>query len=104
MKKVSIFLFLLTVTLTTINENEFKNFVLMIFTFGLSYLFGFYVIGKFHHYHRRKRLENEFAEIFNDDFLLRLKREVAILKIKNELKEISSSELCTDQTDKDTLQ
>ena len=98
MKKVSIFLFLLTITLTTIDKNEFKEFFLMFVIFGVSYLFGFYVIGKIYHYNRRKRLENEIAEIFNDEFISRVKKDLTILKLKNEFRNISNSELCTDKS------
>ena len=42
------------------------------------------------------------SKIFDDDFLLRLKKELTLLKLQNELKKISSSELCTDQTENDT--
>ena len=84
MKKVSIFFILLTLTLITIDKNEFKDFFLMFVIFGVSYLFGFYIIGRIYQYNQRKRLENEIAEIFNDDFISRIKSDLAILKLRNE--------------------
>ena len=102
MKKVSIFFILLTVTLITIDKKDFKDFFSMFVIFGVSYLFGYYIIGKIHQYNRLKRLENKIAEIFTDDFVSRLKSDLAILKIKNELQKISRSELCTDQPNEKT--
>ena len=103
MKKVSIFFILLTITFTTIDKDEFNDFFLMFVNFGVSYLFGFYIIGRIYHYNRRKRLENEIAEIFNDEFISRVKRELTILK-KNEFKNIPRSELCTGQHNQKTEQ
>ena len=99
MKKVSIFFILLTITLITIDKKDFKDFFSMFVIFGVSYFFGYYIIGKIHHYNRMKRLEKEIAEIFTDDFTSRLKRDLVILKIKNEFRKISRSELCTNQSD-----
>ena len=104
MKKVSIFFLLLTITLTITDKNQFKDFFLMFVIFGVSFLFGFYVIGKIYHYNRRKRLENEIDEIFNDEFISRVKRELAILKLKNEFRKISRPELCTIQPEQKTEQ
>ena len=97
MKKVSIFFILMTITLTVIDKNEFKDFFLMFVVFGVSYLFGFYIIGKIHQYNRRIRLEKEIAEIFTDDFTSRLKSDLAILKLKNEFRKISHPELRANQ-------
>ena len=97
MKKVSIFFILLTITLITIDKKDFKDFLLMFVIFGVSYLFGYYIIGKIYQYNRLKKLENEIAEIFTDDFISRLKRDSVILKIKNKFRKISRSELCTNQ-------
>ena len=101
MKKVSILLILLTITMT-IHTDELKDLMMLLSTCLAFYLFGFYIIRKIDHYFKRKRLENDFANIFNDDFLSRLKREVAISKFKNELEKIRSSELRSDQSDQDT--
>ena len=101
MKKVSIFFILLTITLITIDKSEFKDFFAMFVIFGVSYLFGFCIIKKIYQYNQRKRLENEIAEIFNNDFNLRVKRELAILKLKNEFRKISSSKLCTDKSNQE---
>ena len=97
MKKVSIFLILMIITLTNINDSKFKDTILLLFVLAVTYYFVLKTIQKICDYHQRKRLENDIAEIFNDDFILSVKRELAILKIKNELRKISSSELCTDQ-------
>ena len=101
MKKVSILLILLTITMT-IHIDELKDLMMLLSTCLAFYLFGFYIIRKIDHYFKRKRLENDFANIFNDEFLSRLKREVAISKFKNELEKIRSSELRSDQSDQDT--
>ena len=101
MKKVSILLILLTITMT-IHTDELKDLMMLLSTCLAFYLFGFYIIRKIDHYFKRKRLENDFANIFDDEFLSRLKREVAISKFKNELEKIRSSELRSDQSDQDT--
>ena len=102
MKKVSIFFILLIITLT--NNNDSKDTILMLFVFGVTYYFLLKTIQEIYDYRQRKRLENEIAEIFNNDFILSVKRELAILKIKNEFRKISSSELCADQPDKNSGQ
>ena len=101
MKKVSILLILLTITMT-IHIDKLKDLMMLLSTCLAFYLFGFYIIRKIDHYFKRKRLENDFANIFDDEFLSRLKREVAISKFKNELEKIRSSELRSDQSDQDT--
>ena len=100
MKKVSIFFLLVTIILTLTDKDYFKDLFSMFVIFGVSYLFGYYVIGKIHDYNRMRRLENEIAEIFTDEFASRLKRELSILKLKNEFRKISNSELCTNQPEK----
>ena len=86
----------------TIHIDELKDLMMLLSICLVFYLFGFYIIRKIDHYFKRKRLENDFANIFNDEFLSRLKREVAISKFKNELEKIRSSELRSDQSDQDT--
>ena len=98
MKKVSIFFLLLTITLTLTDKDHLKDLFLMFVIFGVSYLFGYYIIGKIHYYNRMRRLENEINDIFTDEFVSRLKRELSILKLKNEFNKISNSELCTAQS------
>ena len=102
MKKVSIFLILLTITMTTIHVDEIKDLMMLLSICMLFYLFGFYVTRKINRYFERKRLENDFANIFTDEFLARLKREVTIFKFKNELEKIRRSELCSNQSDQDS--
>ena len=101
MKKVSIFLILLTMTMTTIHVDEIKDLMMLLSICMHFYLFGFYVTRKINLYFQRKRLENDFANIFTDEFLAKLKREVTISKFKNELKKIRRTELCSDQSEQD---
>ena len=101
MKKVSIFLILLTITMTAIHVGEIKDLMMLLSICLLFYLFGFYVTRKINRYFERKRLENDFANIVTDEFLARLKREVTISKFKNELEKIRRSELCSDQPEQD---
>ena len=102
MKKVSIFLILLTITMTAIHVDEIKDLMMLLSIGLLFYLFGFYVTRKINRYFERKRLENDFANIVTDEFLARLKREVTISKFKNELEKISSTELCSNQSKQDS--
>ena len=85
--------------MTLTDKNQFKDLFLMLVIFGVSYFFGYYVIGKIHYYNRR-RLENEINEIFTDEFVSRLKRELTISKLRNEYRKISDSELYTQQSEK----
>ena len=101
MKKVSIFLILLTMTMTTIHVDEIKDLMMLLSICMLFYLFGFYVTRKINLYFQRKRLENDFANIFTDEFLAKLKREVTISKFKNELEKICCTELCSNQSEQD---
>ena len=101
MKKVSIFLILLTMTMTTIYVDEIKDLMMLLSICMLFYLFGFCVTRKINLYFQRKKLENDFANIFTDEFLAKLKREVTISKFKNELKKIRRTELCSDQSEQD---
>ena len=101
MKKVSIFLILLTITMTTIHLDEIKDLIIFLSICLLFYFFGFYVTRKINFYFQRKKLENDFANIFTDEFLARLKREVTILKFKNELEKIRHSEVYSEQSEQD---
>ena len=78
--------------------DEYRDLLTLLFLCMLSYLFGFFVIKKIEFYFQRKRFEDDIRKFFDDDFLLRSKIEVTILKLKNELKKISNSELCTNQS------
>ena len=100
MKKVSIFLILLTITMTTIHVDEIKDLIMFLSICLLFYFFGFYVTRKINNF-QRKKLENDSANIFTDEFLARLKREVTILKFKNELEKIRRSELYSEQSEQD---
>ena len=88
--------------MTAIHVDEIKDLMMLLSIGLLFYLFGFYVTRKINRYFERKRLENDFANIFTDEFLARLKREVTIFKFKNELEKIRRSELCSDQSDQDS--
>ena len=87
--------------MTTIHVDEIKDLMMLLSICMLFYLFGFYVTRKINLYFQRKRLENDFANIFTDEFLAKLKREVTISKFKNELKKIRRTELCSDQSEQD---
>ena len=100
MKKVSIFLILLTITMTTIHVDEIKDLIMFLSICLLFYFFGFYVTRKINNF-QRKKLENDSANIFTDEFLARLKREVTILKFKNELEKIRHSEVYSEQSEQD---
>ena len=70
----------------TVNIKDFlKDFFPMFVIFGVSYLCGYFIIGKIYQYQQLSRIEREIAEIFTDDFVANLKRDLAISKIKNEL-------------------
>ena len=87
--------------MTTIHVDDIKDLMKLLSICMLFYLFGFYVTRKINLYFQRKRLENDFANIFTDEFLAKLKREVTISKFKNELKKIRRTELCSDQSEQD---
>ena len=101
MKKVSIFLILLTIAMTAVNVDEIEDLIMMLSICLLFYFFGFCVTRKINLYFQGKRLENDFENIFSDEFLARLKREITISKFKNELKKIRRSELCSEQSEQD---
>ena len=101
MKKVSIFLILLTIMMATIHIDEIKNLIMTLSVCMFFYLFGFYVSKKINLYIQRKRLEEDLEKIFSDKFLRKLKRDISYLKIKNELEKISSAELCPNQSKQD---
>ena len=87
--------------MTAINVDEIKDLIMMLSICLLFYFFGFYVTRKINLYFQRKKLKNDFENIFNDEFLARLKREITISKFKNELEKIQRSELCSDQSEQD---
>ena len=76
MKKVSILFNILTIILTTIDKKDLKDFFSMFVIFGVSYLFGYYIINKIHYYNRIRRLENEINDIFTEEFFSRLRVEL----------------------------
>ena len=87
--------------MTTIHVDYIKDLMKLLSICMLFYLFGFYVTRKINFYFQRKRLENDFRNIFTDKFLAKLKREVTISKFKNELEKIRHTELCSDQSEQD---
>ena len=87
--------------MTTIHLDEIKDLIMFLSICLLFYFFGFYVTRKINFYFQRKKLENDFANIFTDEFLARLKREVTIYKFKNDLEKICRSELCSNQSEQD---
>ena len=80
MKKVSIFLILLTIMTATIHIDEIKNLIMTLSVCMFFYLFGFYVNKKINLYIQRKRLEEDLEKIFSDKFLRKLKRDISYLK------------------------
>ena len=87
--------------MTTIHVDEIKDLMMLLSICMLFYLFGFYITRKINRYFERTRLENDFKNIFTDEFLARLKREVTISNFKNELEKVCRSELCSDQSEQD---
>ena len=88
-------------TITAINIDEIKDLIMILSICLLSYFFGFYVIRKINLHLQRKKFENDYKNIFTDEFLARLKREITISKFKNELEKICCAELCSDQSEQD---
>ena len=74
-----------------------KDLLCLFCCLALFYVFGNYLIKKIEIYLYKKKLEKDFEIIFAEEFLLKIKKEITLLKIKNELKKISNSELRTDQ-------
>ena len=98
MKKVCIIITLITIiTMTFLTESCLE--LLCLFCSSLVfYIFGFYLIRRIEYYFYKKKFEDDIKNILDKDFLLKVKKELTLLKIKNELKEISNSELRTDQS------
>ena len=98
MKKVCIIITLITIiTMTFLTESCLE--LLCLFCSSLVfYIFGFYLIRRIEYYFYKKKFEDDIKNIPDKDFLLKVKKELTLLKIKNELKEISNSELHTDQS------
>ena len=86
--------------MTIIHVDEIKDLIMFLSICLLFYFFGFYVTRKINNF-QRKKLENDSANIFTDEFLARLKREVTILKFKNELEKMCRSELYSEQSEQD---
>ena len=63
------------------------------------HILGFYLIRRIEYYFYKKIFEDDIKDILNEDFLLKVKKELTLLKIKNKLKKISNSELRTDQSE-----
>ena len=87
--------------MTAIHVDEIKDLIMLLSVCLLFYIFGFYVTRKIDLYFRRKKLENDFANIFTDEFLARLKREEFVSRIKNELEKIPRAKLCSIQSKQD---
>ena len=99
MKKVCIIITLITIiTMTFLTESCLE--LLCLFCSSLVfYIFGFYLIRRIEYYFYKKKFEDDIKNILDKDFLLKVKKELTLLKIKNELKKISNSELRTDQSE-----
>ena len=80
---------------------QVDNYIELLFLFCcllLFYFVGIYIIRKIDAYLRIKKFEEEMKLILNEDFILRINKQIAILKIRNELVNISKSKLRTDQS------
>ena len=97
MKKVCIIIILITIIIKTAFTDNSKYLLCLFCCSALFYVFGNYLIKKIEIYLYKKKLEKDFEIIFAEEFLLKIKKEITLLKIKNELKKISNSELRTDQ-------
>ena len=87
--------------MASIHVDEIKDLIMLLSICLLFYFFGFYVTRKINLYFQRKKLENDFANIFTDEFFARLKREVLVSRIKNELEKIPRAKLCPEQSKQD---
>ena len=99
MNKVSIFLILLTTTITTLDIDEFKDLTMTLSACMLFYFFGFYVTRELNLYIQRRTIQREIRTIFTDEFLERIKKDITKIKLENELKKVSSTELYPTQCD-----
>ena len=80
---------------------QVDNYIGLLFLFCcllFFYFVGIYIIRKIDAYLRIKKFEEEMKLILNEDFILRINKQIAILKIKNELVNISKSKLRTDRS------
>ena len=86
MKKVCIIITLITIiTMTFLTESCLE--LLCLFCSSLVfYIFGFYLIRRIEYYFYKKKFEDDIKNIPDKDFLLKVKKELTLLKIKNELK------------------
>ena len=84
--------------MTAIHADEIKDLIMSLFVCSLFYFFAFYVTRKIDLYFRRKKLENNFANIFTNEFLARFKREEFVSRIRNELEKIPCTKLCSVQS------
>ena len=77
---------------------QVKNYTKLLLLFScllLFYFVGIYIIQKIEGYLRLKKFNEEMKLILNEDFILRINKQIAISE--NELIIISSSKLRTDQ-------
>ena len=77
---------------------QVKNYTELLLLFScllLFYFVGIYIIQKIEGYLRLKKFNEEMKLILNEDFILRINKQIAISE--NELIIISSSKLRTDQ-------
>ena len=82
MGKVSIFITLTTLTIMTVQTaDDYREFSILLCLCLLFYVFGFYLIKKIDLYFQKKRFEDGISKIFDDDFLLRLKKRINAVEI-----------------------
>ena len=80
---------------------QVDNYIELLFLFCcllLFYFVGIYIIRKIDAYLRIKKFEEEMKLVLNEDFILRINKQIAILKI-SELVDITKSKLRTDQSE-----
>ena len=97
MNKVSIFFILLTITITTVHIEEFKDLTMILSACTLFYFFGFYVTKELNLFIQRRAIQREIRAIFTDEFLEKIKKDIIKIKLENDLKKVSSTELYPSQ-------
>ena len=93
MKKVCIVIILIAITTMTTFTDNGKDLLCLFCCSALFFVFGNYLIIKIEICLYKRKIEKDFEIIFDEDFLLKIRKEITLLKIKNELNKISNSEL-----------
>ena len=83
MKKVCIITTLMTIILMTFFTDSCLELLCLFCSSLVFYIFGFYLIRKIEYYFYKKKFEDDIKNILDEDFLLKVKKELTLLKIKN---------------------